>query len=89
MLRYLGDFGWYARRVYDGSDTIPPCGVTGERNTIETVFSTCYASVHFMRANVHQSGHVLLIAGNGEEIISDYGGPPDFRALVDDYLDSL
>lgn len=87
MLRALKRAGWNpTRATWDGDDSER---IASERQALDAFDAADYCVLHFMRANEPKPGTVLLVAGNRDEVISDYGGPPSFHIVVDNYLDTL
>lgn len=87
MVRQLKRAGWNPVRGHNGGDLEQR--VLNEKAALELFDSADQTVLRFMRANVDRPGSVLLIPGNGDDVISDYGGPPDFALCLDNYLDSI
>lgn len=85
LVRFLKGHGWNVVRASDGELSER---VKNEREAIAVVDSVDESVLHFMRANEPRSGQVMLIPSNGREVISDYGGPPNFLSLVDEFIDA-
>lgn len=86
LIRYLKRAGWKLSRAYDGEEYLR---IDNERAALEVFDSVDECVLFFMRPNQDKPGQVLLIMGNREDVIADYGGPSHFTTLVDKFLDTL
>lgn len=67
LCAHLGAHGWIPHTVYDGEETT---SVTNTKEAMELIFNLYEASLRFCKDDsVHG---VLLICGNGIDIISDW-----------------
>jgi hypothetical protein len=87
MIRRLKEQGWSVVAGNDGDGGWQPIRLEGE--ALELVFSVDQSWLRFDKAGVRHN--VMLICGNGCDIISDWGyadGDPDgFNAAMDKVLD--
>lgn len=86
LLRFLKRSGWTLTRGFDGEEHQR---ISSEKEALDLFDSVDQSVLFFMRANEMKPGQVLLIMGNRDEVISDYGGPPNFTRLLDNFLDTL
>lgn len=94
LCAHMLDRGWTPANVFDGEETTK---VTDAKSAMELIFNLDEASLRF-RPTDSPSGKrhgVLLVLGNGEDIVSDWnyteGDPDGFCAAMDafnaeDYL---
>lgn len=72
-------------RVYDGEDYFPAIGFAPERNLeavkarLATTGSDCF---YIEQSDGHVIGSILLIWGNGEDLISDYADNDLIESIV-------
>lgn len=89
LVAYLGSHGWK-----------PKCATYGEgndrvrtvRDVLDYVFAVTESCVEFQKKG-GGFGNVVLIAGNGDDIVSDwrydFGDPAGFRALMDTFTKAI
>ncbi len=88
LIRSLKKHGWKPVYVYDGGDEVV---TPTEAKALDAVFAVDDARLYFRNDGGRTYG-VLLIGGNGEDIISDWSYGTDdkdgFNAAIEQYLDS-
>lgn len=90
LIDELGKAGYEPRAVWDGAEYTH---VEGADAAVAAVFAVDESTLHFcpvgQRLNWGSTG-VLLIGGNGEDIISDWhAGPPAFADAVQRACDRI
>ena len=72
MLRELSKAGWIPTHVDTGDDDDPYVPVSGERQTMEEVTSVDTCSITFGKPYSSRVHGVLVVLGNGVDVIADY-----------------
>jgi hypothetical protein len=89
LIRQLKKAGWKPLFVDDGGET--PVPATTEKAAMDAVFAVDDSRLYFSNGNIRHS--VLLIGGNGEDIVSDWsfqrGDSDGFNKAMDAFLDFL
>lgn len=82
LIRMLADKGWKPTYVDDGSDE--QAKVSNEKEAMDLVFNLCdQTTITFEKGLRHPHG-VLLVFGNGYDIVSDYNcQDPEFDAVLE------
>ena len=81
LVRQMMKIGWNPTCVYDGGEYVK---TETQYKTVETVFTVDESTISFTK-NGRTLG-VLIVLGNGEDIITDYHCPddcPDFTDCVE------
>jgi len=73
LVAHLGRAGYVPFCVYDGEEHVPASDVQG---VMELVFNLAEAAVWFMDKVTGYRHYVLLVVGNGIDIVADYGMSP-------------
>lgn len=84
MVKRLGAIGWKPVSVFDGGEQVP--AIT-EKAVLEAVDSVDDSTVTFAKEGCINQG-VLLVLGNGEDVVSDYNCRyQDFNQAMDSLME--
>lgn len=84
LIRQLKAAGWEARYVYNGEDRTY---LRTENQALEAVFAVNDVNLYFIKDKARH--WVRLIAGNGEDIISDWSYSAQCKDDFDDRLEAV
>jgi len=90
LIRHLNRNGWNVASVYDGEQDET---VRTETEALDLVFNLDLSRVYFQCRATDARHSVVLVQGNGSDIISDWnyaeGDPDCFDKLMNEYIDTL
>lgn len=90
LLEFMRQNGWTVARTYDGEAWEKP---KSSLETMELIFNLDEISVRFHRSPHGKEHGILLVLGNGEDLICDWnyteGDFDGFNALVEKFCDNL
>lgn len=88
LIDHLDKAGFKPKSVWDGEDLTNASTI---KEMMELVFNLDLAWIHF-GSTLDRQRTILLVLGNGEDIISDWvyqdGDPDGFNAAMDSFLDN-